>query len=148
MRTDAVHFDIMKAVMENGRVKSPVRWYGFGSYFKGDEAFSDIDLLAVCSNAEDAGMLRSRMREVCEQWPVHLVIMTEYEAAETDFVASEGCIPLASSTAGVDSIGPDKRPSRLSTRLHRSIPSNPPISNQITTRPAVQFISPKSLHFL
>jgi len=27
-------------------------------------------------------------------------------------------------------------------------PLNPPISNQITTRPAVQFISLKSLHFL
>jgi predicted nucleotidyltransferase len=101
MRIDAAYFDIMTAVMNNARVESSVWWYGFGSYFRGHEAFSDIDLLAVCSTAEDAGVLRSRMRELCERWPVHLVIMTEHEAAETDFILSEGCIPLAPSIAGV-----------------------------------------------
>jgi hypothetical protein len=94
MRIDAVYFEIMDAVKDNIRAELSVGWFGFGSYFKGREAFSDIDLLAVCATAEHADMIRSQMRELCEQWPVHLVIMTEYEAAETNFIVSEGCIPL------------------------------------------------------
>jgi predicted nucleotidyltransferase len=66
-------------------------WYGFGSYFKGQESFSDIDVLVVCPTNADAILVRSETKDICARWPLHLVIMTEDEQAETSFIESECC---------------------------------------------------------
>ena len=69
-------------------------WYGFGSYFRRQDAFGDIDVLVVCSTPADAIVLRKNMNEICMRWPLHLLIMTEDEERETDFVASQECVLL------------------------------------------------------
>jgi hypothetical protein len=46
------------------------------------------------------------------------------------------------------SVSPEGFTPRLSTPPHSPTPFNPPISNEIKTRPTVQIISPKSLHFI
>jgi len=37
------------------------------------------------------------MATVCDNWPVHLLIMTESEATETNFIQSQQCIPILKS---------------------------------------------------
>ena len=69
-------------------------WYGFGSYFKGQDSFGDIDILVVCPTAADAIVIRAKTEGLCARWPLHLVLMTEDEQRETGFVASEGCMML------------------------------------------------------
>ncbi len=66
-------------------------WYGFGSYFRGQAAFSDIDILVVCRTTASSTFIRARTVELCARWPLHLVIMTEDEEAEANFLASAGC---------------------------------------------------------
>lgn len=72
-----------------------IRWYGFGSYFRGSAAFSDIDVLAVCPNEAQTGLARSAIRALCAIWPIDLLILTASEAEETDFLAQQECFPLA-----------------------------------------------------
>jgi hypothetical protein len=75
-------------------VRSNTAWYGFGSFFRESRSFSDIDLLAVCADVERASAIRQEMATVCNEWPIHLLIMTEAEAEETSFIQSQQCIPL------------------------------------------------------
>ena len=70
-------------------------WYGFGSYFSDSKTFSDIDVLAVCDSVEDAVFVRALASTLTEQWPLHLLLMSEHEAAETNFVSTQQCIVLA-----------------------------------------------------
>ena len=77
-------------------------WYGFGSYFKGQDSFGDIDVLVVCPTTTDAIFVRAETESICTRWPLHLVIMTEDEQAETGFVASEGCIVLHPARAEIE----------------------------------------------
>ena len=82
--------DIIKA-----RNQSPgTRWYGFGSFFRGQPVFCDIDLLVVCREQEDAVLVRKLTAECCARWPIHLIVMTESEEAETDFVATAQALDL------------------------------------------------------
>jgi predicted nucleotidyltransferase len=80
-------------------------WYGFGSYFSDSKTFSDIDILAVCASVEDAVFVRALASTLTEQWPLHLLLMSEHEAAETNFVITQQCIvlaiPLASTAYGL-----------------------------------------------
>ena len=94
MRSDPAYHDILDAIGISNLSKVSVAWYGFGSFFTGSGSFSDIDLLAVCSTVEETSDIRTKMALLCSEWPVHLLIMTESEAAETNFIKSELCIPL------------------------------------------------------
>jgi len=91
MRNDPAYHDIVDAIDTSNL---SVAWYGFGSFFTGSDSFSDIDLLAVCSTVEETSDLRTKMAPLCSEWPVHLLIMTESEAVETNFIKSQLCIPL------------------------------------------------------
>lgn len=71
------------------------RWYGYGSYFKGQHPFGDIDVLVICPTNADSIVIRAKTADLCARWPIHLVIMTEDEEKETNFVASEGCVILS-----------------------------------------------------
>jgi hypothetical protein len=94
MRNDPVYQDILDAIDTSNLSKVSVTWYGFGSFFMGSDLFSDIDLLAVCTTVEETSVIRAKLAALCGEWPVHLLIMTESEAAETDFIKSQLCIPL------------------------------------------------------
>lgn len=69
------------------------KWYGFGSYFK-NGVFSDIDILIVCRGSFEAISIRELTKNICSDWPLHLLVMTEEEVAETEFIESQGCTPL------------------------------------------------------
>lgn len=71
-----------------------VSWYGFGSCFHGEPPYADIDILVVCQTVTEAISIRAKSREICARWPVHLLIMTKDEEAETGFVAAQSCRPL------------------------------------------------------
>lgn len=94
MRNDPAYQDILDAIDTSNLSKASIAWYGFGSFFKGSDSFSDIDLLAVCATVQETSAIRTKMAALCSEWPVHLLIMTESEAAETNFVNSQRCIPL------------------------------------------------------
>jgi hypothetical protein len=102
MRNDPAYRDILHAIDTSNLSAVSVVWYGFGSFFTTSDSFSDIDLLAICSTVEETSVIRRKMAAICREWPVHLLIMTEAEAAETDFVKAQLCIPL---TAIHDELG-------------------------------------------
>lgn len=83
--------DIVSAIA-GLRVEFPTtQWYGFGSFFNGRHSFSDIDVLAVCANETELLGLRQAIEHVAMDWPIHLIVMTKIEEAETDFVVRQGC---------------------------------------------------------
>ena len=91
MRRDEALLDILHEAKHLSHDLPRATWYGFGSYFGGQESFCDIDILVVCPTNADASFVREKTEDICARWPLHLVIMTEDEQEETSFVASEGC---------------------------------------------------------
>ncbi len=73
------------------------KWYGFGSFFQGQSSYNDIDLLAVCLDAGEVSSVRSALSELSTVWPIHLIIMTDGEEAETEFILRQGCQLLTES---------------------------------------------------
>lgn len=67
------------------------KWYGFGSFFQGQRSFNDIDLLAVCCDAHEVLSVRRTLDELTSTWPIHLIIMTDSEEAETEFISRQRC---------------------------------------------------------
>ena len=94
MRHDEALMDILQDAQRLARDLPKTVWYGFGSYFNGQKSFGDIDILVVSPTTVDAVLVRAKMEEICVRWPIHLVIMTEDEQGETNFVASERCVVL------------------------------------------------------
>lgn len=94
MRVDEALSEILEETERIASNLTGVAWYGFGSYFKDQDSFGDIDILVVCPTTADAIAVRIKAEDLCARWPVHLVIMTEDEQRETGFVSSEGCVVL------------------------------------------------------
>src|SRR5205085_10216248 len=94
MRDEEPIIDLLRDAQELGADLPRVAWYGFGSYFRGQQLFGDIDILVVCPTTADALLIRAKTEEICLRWPIHLVIMTEREQSETNFVILEGCVML------------------------------------------------------
>ena len=94
MRRDQALAEILEEVRVLAHRVPLTKWYGFGSYFKTEEPFGDIDVLAVCPTTEDAVVVRAGTQHICARWPMHLVIMTEDEEKETNFVVSGQCVPM------------------------------------------------------
>ncbi len=92
MSDNPAYQDILVAIHADN--PSHTAWYGFGSFFRESNSFSDIDVLAVCADVERASAIRQEMATVCNDWPVHLLIMTESEVEETNFIQSQQCILL------------------------------------------------------
>jgi hypothetical protein len=99
MRLDEALSEILQEAKRIACDLPGVAWYGFGSYFEGQDSFGDIDILVICPTTADAIIVRSKTEDLCARWPLHLVIMTEDEQRETSFVASEGCTILQAATA-------------------------------------------------
>lgn len=86
--------EVIEMILRAPLLKSAADWYGFGSFFRGAEVFSDIDLLAICDTLDDAVQIRRESTIFCSLWPIHLLIMTREECSETNFIVSEECKPL------------------------------------------------------
>jgi hypothetical protein len=86
--------EVIKMILRAPLLKSAADWYGFGSFFSGAEAYSDVDLLVVCDTLDAAAAIRRESNLFCSLWPIHLLIMTREECAETNFIVSEQCKPL------------------------------------------------------
>jgi hypothetical protein len=69
-------------------------WYGFGSFFRGEHAYTDIDVLVVCPTFAEAACVRTLAGHLCSSLPIHLLVMTKAEQEETNFVQSENCTML------------------------------------------------------
>jgi hypothetical protein len=94
MRQDQALSEILEEVRVLAHRLPLTRWYGFGSYFETEAPFGDIDVLAVCPTTDDAVVVRTATQHICARWPLHLVIMTEDEEKETNFVVSEQCVAM------------------------------------------------------
>jgi|SRR5215831_6787945 len=73
-------------------------WYGFGSFFKGIRPCSDIDVLVVCDNHWEAEQIRMESEQLCERWPLHLIILTRREESETRLISVVGATALDDET--------------------------------------------------
>jgi hypothetical protein len=91
MSQDRTLYEIVGEAQAISKTLPRVAWYGFGSYFRRQSVFSDIDILVVCRTPAEALLIRTHTVDLCARWPLHLIIMTEDEEAETGFVASEKC---------------------------------------------------------
>lgn len=91
MTRELPYADLLATLAEVQKDLPTTRWYGFGSFFSGEGAFSDIDVLAVCSDAREAKQVRGVLARLASTWPIHLIVMTEAEALETDFVYRQAC---------------------------------------------------------
>ncbi len=100
MRSDEVVSDVLQEAKRLACDFPGGTWYGFGSFFKGQIPFGDIDILVVCATAAHAMFIRSNTEDLCARWPLHLLVMTENEQTETGFVGFEGCTLLYGFAAG------------------------------------------------
>ncbi len=71
------------------------RWYIFGSFIRNPERAADLDLLILCKLQVNVERVRDEVMDICSDWPLHLLLMTEDEEKETNFIASESCVLLA-----------------------------------------------------
>jgi predicted nucleotidyltransferase len=71
------------------RVALATRWYLFGSSVTGCKNFRDIDLLIVYPDGETARAisLMNLLEEVPAAWNLDLVVLSQAEESEVDFIA-------------------------------------------------------------
>jgi hypothetical protein len=69
--------------------------FGSGRHLEG--IWADVDILIVCSVAEDGNVVRGTLSDLCMQYPIDLVIMTAQEEMEFDFIRSQDCRLISSS---------------------------------------------------
>ena len=83
---------------EAERISSKIlgtRWYLFGSFTRNPRGAADVDVLVVCRSHADAIRIREEIHDVCSDWPLHLLLMTDSEEEQTKFIVSEGCVLLS-----------------------------------------------------
>lgn len=97
MRHDVAVAEIVEEVEQLKAQFPEVLWYGFGSFFNGEELFADIDMLLVCPPTADTSLIRMKTEGICLRWPIHLLILTTDEEIESHFVESEHCVLLQAS---------------------------------------------------
>ena len=98
MTTSSILAEILNTLAGLQKKLPNTKWYGFGSFFHGRSSFNDIDLLAVCSDANEVFSVRNSVYELSLAWPIHLIVMTDREEAETEFIFRQGCrllVPVA-----------------------------------------------------
>jgi hypothetical protein len=70
------------------------KWYLFGSVTTAKRPVADIDVLVVCENNEECTKVREAMSSVCAERPIHLLLMTQSEEKEVNFIRSQRAIEL------------------------------------------------------
>jgi len=74
------------------------RWYLFGSITSNKRPVSDIDLLVVCESSEDCAKVRGGLAAVCAKFPIHLLLMTQVEEAEVNFIEGVRALEIGCAT--------------------------------------------------
>jgi predicted nucleotidyltransferase len=69
-------------------------WYLFGSITSNKSPVSDIDLLVVCESSADCARVRLGLAAVCAEFPIHLLLMTELEEVEVNFIEGERALEI------------------------------------------------------
>ena len=72
--------------------------FQFGSTLVENAPWWDVDILLVCACESDRALARKGLAELCDQFPIDLTIMAAQEEAELDFIRSQGCRWLASTS--------------------------------------------------
>lgn len=70
------------------------RWFLFGSITTGKRAIGDVDLLVVCKSSEDCTIIRNGLGSICGRFPIHLMLMTDEEEVEVNFIRSEKAVEI------------------------------------------------------
>lgn len=99
LRTDAVLHALGDSAKRIAANTAEAQWYLFGSFTRRPMAAADVDVLVVCSSGSDAEAIRLQVDELSVGIPLHVLIMTQSEEAETNFITSERCIPFYPSSA-------------------------------------------------
>lgn len=81
--------------MQRIRLQVPnSKWFLFGSVTSTRRPVGDVDFLVVCKNAADCVTIRSELDTICAQFPVHLLIMSESEESEVNFIKDQRAIEI------------------------------------------------------
>jgi predicted nucleotidyltransferase len=84
-------------VREARRISSKIpatTWYLFGSFAVRPGTANDIDVMVLCGTERDAAQVRTEMKLVCLELPIHLFLVTHAEEAELGFIESQRCQQL------------------------------------------------------
>lgn len=91
---NSVFFELIVEINKLRDVAPGCRWYKFGSAVSSKAMVSDIDLLVVYPASSDCNKIRASLAGVCNCYPVHLLLMSEIEEMEMNFINNEGAIEL------------------------------------------------------
>jgi predicted nucleotidyltransferase len=69
-------------------------WYVFGSAIGAFHRASDIDVLVLCNNDDEAIIVRQELREACVAHPLHLFLVTRDEESQFKFITTQPCMKL------------------------------------------------------
>ncbi len=74
-----------------GREVPNTTWFLFGSAAVDAPAASDVDVLVLCSGDEEAITVRHKLAGACLHFPLHLLVVTQEEERELNFIATQSC---------------------------------------------------------
>jgi len=84
---------ISHLLKENIQQIGLVKVYVFGSASRPGAVPSDIDILVIYDNPEQAKMIRA-MLDGFSYLPIHLLFLTDEEEIETNFIMAQKCIQI------------------------------------------------------
>lgn len=64
-----------------------LKWYLFGSFLSGGKNANDIDVLILYNNEFEPPRIKKYLEELTSEYPIHLVLMTENEESELQFIS-------------------------------------------------------------
>jgi hypothetical protein len=70
------------------------KWFLFGSVTTTKRPVGDVDLLIVCRAASDCVTVRMELAAICARFPIHLLIMTQNEEEEVNFIKDKRAIEI------------------------------------------------------
>lgn len=69
-------------------------WYLFGSALVDPQGAKDVDVVVIVSSDQHGRKIRENLSVECRLLPVHLLILTEDEERELDFINAQHCVQL------------------------------------------------------
>lgn len=81
-------------ILRVSRLVQDVEWYIFGSLLRVPQQAIDIDILIIYRSDDAAEIIRTELREIAIRFPIHLLLLSECEEAELQFVDSQRCVPI------------------------------------------------------
>lgn len=70
------------------------RWFFFGSITTTKCPVGDFDLLVICKTTADCIAVRTELAPICARFPIHLMLMTQSEEEEINFIQGSRAIEL------------------------------------------------------